>query len=165
MTEAIVANRTYQIGEQQGKTTVNGQPTDIELIQQGPRRWQAKQGVQSHRVLVHKADPETREVTVSVNGKRTTVKLHSRAEQMLKMLGIDQAAKKKLDSLKAPMPGLIHSIKVKEGDAVKKGDALLILEAMKMENVIKASGDAVVARIHVQEKASVEKNVLLITFA
>ena len=72
---------------------------------------------------------------------------------------------KQLDNLKAPMPGLIHSLKVEAGQEVKKGDPLLILEAMKMENIIKSPGEGIVKEIHVEEKNSVEKNALLITFA
>ncbi|MEL6135773.1 MAG: acetyl-CoA carboxylase biotin carboxyl carrier protein subunit, partial [Bacteroidota bacterium] len=79
--------------------------------------------------------------------------------------GMEHSLSKKLDSLKAPMPGLIHSLKVEAGQEVKKGDPLLILEAMKMENIIKSPGEGVVKEIHVVEKNSVEKNALLITFA
>ena len=55
-------------------------------------------------------------------------------------------------------------MRVKAGDAVKKGDAVIVLEAMKMENVLKAAGDAVVGSIAVQKGASVEKNQVLIMF-
>lgn len=51
--------------------------------------------------------------------------------------------------MSAPMPGVILSVEAKEGAAVKRGDALLILEAMKMKNVIKATRDGVIAEIYV----------------
>ncbi|MEM6802764.1 MAG: DUF2118 domain-containing protein, partial [Bacteroidota bacterium] len=60
--------------------------------------------------------------------------------------------------------GLVHSISVSEGDEVKEGDALIILEAMKMENVIKSPTDGVIAKVHVKEKDSVEKNSVMINF-
>ncbi|HNA32062.1 MAG TPA: biotin/lipoyl-binding protein, partial [Flavobacteriales bacterium] len=66
--------------------------------------------------------------------------------------------------IKAPMPGLVLKVLVKEGDAVKKNEPVLILEAMKMENVIKSPGDGTVKRIHAQEKTAVEKGQLLIGF-
>jgi biotin carboxyl carrier protein len=68
----------------------------------------------------------------------------------------------KANVVKAPMPGLVLRVQVKVGDAVKKGDALLVLEAMKMENVIKAEGEGIVKAIKVNEKQAVEKNTLLI---
>ena len=70
----------------------------------------------------------------------------------------------KLNEIKAPMPGLVVRITVEEGAEVKKGDSLLVLEAMKMENVIKAPGDAVVGKIKVNAGQAVEKNQLLISF-
>ena len=66
--------------------------------------------------------------------------------------------------IKAPMPGLILDLKVKPGDEVKKGDVVLILEAMKMENIIKAPGDGLVKAVKVNLKQSVEKNQVLIQF-
>jgi biotin carboxyl carrier protein len=65
---------------------------------------------------------------------------------------------------KAPMPGLILDLKVAPGDVVKKGDVVLILEAMKMENSIKSPGDGVVKEVKVSLKQSVEINQVLIQF-
>ena len=62
------------------------------------------------------------------------------------------------------MPGVVLDIKVKEGDSVKKEDSLVILEAMKMENVLTSPMDGVVSSIEVKEKETVEKNTLLIKF-
>jgi biotin carboxyl carrier protein len=62
------------------------------------------------------------------------------------------------------MPGLILDLKVAPGDVVKKGDVVLILEAMKMENSIKSPGDGVVKEVKVSLKQSVEKNQVLIQF-
>ena len=66
-------------------------------------------------------------------------------------------------SVNAPMPGNINAIKVTVGQAVKKGDNLLILEAMKMENEIKAPQDGVVASIAVSKGQSVNTGDLLIS--
>lgn len=61
----------------------------------------------------------------------------------------------------APMPGKILKVNVKTGDSVKKGDVLMILEAMKMENEIQAPQDGVVASIEVAAGDSVESGKLL----
>ncbi len=58
-------------------------------------------------------------------------------------------------TIKAPMPGTVLSIKVTAGQSVKRGDVLLILEAMKMENEISAPADGVVAGIRVQAGSTV----------
>ncbi len=61
------------------------------------------------------------------------------------------------------MPGIIKSLNVKPGQHIRKGDVMLVLEAMKMENEIKAHEDCVVKKVNVDAMASVEKNDLLIT--
>ena len=64
--------------------------------------------------------------------------------------------------ISSPMPGAIVKMNVKPGQRIKKGDVLLVLEAMKMENEIKAAKDCVVKEVLVKEKTSVEKGQVLI---
>ena len=66
-------------------------------------------------------------------------------------------------AVKAPMPGTIMKVNVAPGDAVKKGDVLCVLEAMKMENDISAPQDGVVASVNVQKGASVQSEEVLVT--
>ncbi len=66
-------------------------------------------------------------------------------------------------SIKAPMPGLIVSIPVHEGQEVTKGQTLVILKSMKMQNELKTPRDGIVQRISVQAGQTVEQNKLLIT--
>ena len=73
-------------------------------------------------------------------------------------------AANKVNNIKAPMPGLVLRTSVAIGDVIKKGDPLLVLEAMKMENVIKAAGDGVVKKINAIERTAVEKGSILIEF-
>lgn len=63
------------------------------------------------------------------------------------------------------MPGLIFEISVKEGDSIQKGDKVLILEAMKMENLMKSAGTGVIKKILVEKGQAVEKNQILIELA
>ena len=66
-------------------------------------------------------------------------------------------------AVKAPMPGNIMKVNVKVGDAVKKGDVLCILEAMKMENEIFAPADGTVASVEVAQGATVATDAVLVT--
>lgn len=65
----------------------------------------------------------------------------------------------------APMPGTILSVNVNEGQSVKKGDVLVVLEAMKMENEIKAPTDATVSSVAVQKGESVDTGAVLVTLS
>ena len=66
-------------------------------------------------------------------------------------------------AVKAPMPGNLIKVNVKVGDAVKKGDVLCVLEAMKMENDIMAPADGVVASIEAAQGSSVASEAVLVT--
>jgi len=75
------------------------------------------------------------------------------------------AAAKGTRELRAPMPGRVVRVLVKAGDAVTQGQPLVVIEAMKMENELRAGAPATVADVHVSEGSSVEGRALLVTFA
>ena len=79
-------------------------------------------------------------------------------------MGMDATFKQKVNDLKAPMPGLVLNISVQPGDSISRGDGLMVLEAMKMENMIKSPTDAIVKSVEVKPKDSVDKNQVLIRF-
>lgn len=119
----------------------------------------------SVRAIVVKEDREQGLVKVRIGGKLYTVALEDERAHLMQTLGLDKRAGTVAPELKAPMPGLVLSVLVKSGDSVKKNDPVLVLEAMKMENVIKAPGDAVVAQVHAVQGKAVEKGQLLLMFA
>lgn len=80
-----------------------------------------------------------------------------------KLMGVSATAKK-ADVLKAPMPGLVLRIEVEKGQKVNKGDALVVVEAMKMENELKASRSCAIKDIKVTQGQAVDKNQVLIEF-
>ncbi len=121
------------------------------------------QGV-SFAITILKADRETKTVRLKVNGKWMTVSLSSELDRVLKKMGLEGNLGKDVLELKAPMPGKIHKVLVKEGSEVKKGEALLVLEAMKMENVIRCPSDVRISEIPIRPGDSVEKGALLMRF-
>ncbi len=119
----------------------------------------------SYAIKVVSADKLKKEVVLSVNGTTHTVSLADKYDLLVKKMGLNVASSAKMNEVKAPMPGLVLGLKVKAGDSFEKGDALLVLEAMKMENVIKATGEGTVKSIAVVEGDAVEKGQLLIELA
>ena len=83
---------------------------------------------------------------------------------MLKKFGISSKGASEINELNAPMPGVVLTIKVRVGNKVKKGDPLIVLEAMKMENVLGSPIDGVIESIEVNENDTIEKNTVLIKF-
>jgi biotin carboxyl carrier protein len=79
-------------------------------------------------------------------------------------MGIDQNSTGKINDIKAPMPGMVLQVMVENGQAIKKGDAIVVLEAMKMENILKSPSDGTIKNILVVKGDKVEKNQVLISF-
>jgi len=116
------------------------------------------------RVSVIEVDFRSRTVTLLIRHHRIELRVQDSQDLQLLALGLPDPAGKKATDLRSPMPGLVLSIPVKPGDAVRKGEPLLILEAMKMENVLKAPADIVVSEVKVVQGQAVEKNQPLILF-
>jgi biotin carboxyl carrier protein len=134
-----------------------------DLVRTGPSTFSLVHNGRSYQVLVLKEDRENNTVRLRIGGGTYTVRLQDEQSRMLHSLGLDKATQK-VREIKAPMPGLVLNVLVKPGDAVKKNDPVLVLEAMKMENVIKAPGEAIVAAIHAEKGKAVEKGQLLVGF-
>jgi len=113
-------------------------------------------------VLSHDKTSKTAEIHISSN--TYTVQLKDRFDELLHDLGMDVSNTNKDNEVKAPMPGRVLEILVKEGDSVSEGDGLLVLEAMKMENIIKSTREGVLKQIQATKGDSVEKNAVLLSY-
>ena len=137
-------------------------PQDFEVLLQHNNEFVVKYNNKVHRILLLKKGEQN--YSVLINGKLAEVSVETDLDILLKKLGVTKKSHKAAKQLKAPMPGLVKKILVKPGDKVQKHTPVLILEAMKMENVIQAEGEATVKEIVVKEGTSVEKNEILIKF-
>ncbi|MEP5829417.1 MAG: biotin/lipoyl-containing protein, partial [Maribacter dokdonensis] len=100
--------------------------------------------------------------TLSINGNIYDVKLEDEYDQQIKKMGLLAVTTQKLNEVKAPMPGLIVDVLVEVGQEVIEGTPLLVLSAMKMENVILAQGEGVIKSVEVKKDDAVEKGQLII---
>ena len=119
---------------------------------------------ESYHLELVKHIPEEKKIVVKVNNTVYHLDVKDKYDELLHSLGLDSLASKKVSDIKAPMPGMVLNILVAEGQEVKKGDALIVLEAMKMENILKSPSDGVVKKIAINKGVAVEKNQLLIQF-
>ncbi len=138
------------------------QAQSLDLIETKDNSFHLLQDNRSFAInLLHKNTAE-KTMTIEVNGNKYEVKIEDEYDQLVKKMGLSVGGAQVLKNVKAPMPGLILDILAQPGQSVEKGDQLLILEAMKMENVLKAEGEGVIKSIEVQKGNAVEKGQILI---
>jgi biotin carboxyl carrier protein len=142
----------------------NGVPFSVNKLDLGDRRQHWIEGDASFNVEIVHVDKEQKLLTVVVNGTRYQVQVSDRYDDLLTSLGMEDTGKNKIKSLKAPMSGLVLQVNVGEGELVEKDTPLVILEAMKMENVIKSPGEGKIKRIAAVKGQPVEKGALMIEF-
>ena len=164
MFSVILQDTTYSVEKNVGETRVNKQSITWDLKWMGDRKIHLIQGARSLEAELLAIDVEAKTLQIRLGHKTTTLQLNDRFDLLLEKMGMNSAKSSILKEIKAPMPGLILDLKVAPGDLVKKGDVVLILEAMKMENSIKSPGDGIVKAVNVSLKQSVEKNQVLIQF-
>ncbi|MBI5953979.1 MAG: acetyl-CoA carboxylase biotin carboxyl carrier protein subunit [Chloroflexi bacterium] len=148
----VVDERHIRIGERLLETdfqSVSGQPV-FSLILDG----------KSYEGFVYQNEENW---DVLLRGRQYQVKVEDERERRLKTSTGGGGASGGEFHLKAPMPGLVISTLVEEGQEVKKGQVLLILESMKMQNELKSPRDGVVGRIRVNPGESVEQKQTLLS--
>jgi biotin carboxyl carrier protein len=106
--------------------------------------------------------PEDGEWEVLLRGRQFSVLVEDERDKQLRLAAGQSTLEQDSYILKAPMPGLVIDIPVADGDQVKEGDVLLILESMKMQNELKAPRAGTITRIQTEMNANVERNQILL---
>jgi biotin carboxyl carrier protein len=107
---------------------------------------------------------EDHKLKIKINHRVFEVRKKGELDDLIAALGLDVPKVRKLKELQAPMPGRIVNIAVTIGQVLEVGDEILSLEAMKMENVLKAEGVGTVKAIHIATNDVVDKGSVLIEF-
>ncbi len=158
----INAKNTFEVEKHKENYVLKNNSFEFDVLQLSNGRLHVLKDNKSYSIDLVSFDKEKKEMEISINGAIISVSVKDQYDELLHKLGIDSLISSKIADIKAPMPGLVLQIMVKEADLIKKGDTLLVLEAMKMENSIKASGDGVIKSIKINKGDKVEKNQVLI---
>ena len=164
MYKAQVGDQSFEIEISDDGFLVDGKRVRWDLSKVDDGYFHVLLDNRSFRAEVVERDASGKNFVIKVNGRNYPVVLKDKFDLLLEKMGMNANAGAKVNNVRAPMPGLIIDLKVQDGDTVKAGDTLLILEAMKMENIIKAPGDATVKSVKVNMGQGVEKNQVLIEF-
>ncbi|MBL7740329.1 MAG: biotin/lipoyl-binding protein [Chitinophagaceae bacterium] len=133
----------------------------IDFVNKSPGEFHLIKHHRSVIVKILESDTSGKKQKVEVEGETFDIEVKDELDQMLETMGYNFASGKHIKEIKAPMPGLVLSIAVKEGQEISEGDRVLILEAMKMENSITVHANARIKRIAVTAGQAVEKGQVL----
>ena len=133
-------------------------------VENEPESYLFQHGDRSYKINIVAFDLPSRTCTVELNGQIKQVRILRDLDVMIEKMGLNTKNATKQSLMVAPMPGLVTEIKITIGQHVDKGTPLLILEAMKMENVIAAPHEATVKEINVKVGQAVERGFPLLEF-
>ena len=146
-----------------GKGSFEGKNFDLDIEREEGHFYHLEKDGKIYNVQVLPGD-DIKKPKIRVNGVTYDTELIDKYDELVKKLGMENLTKVEIKELKSPMPGLVIEINVKVRDVISKGDPIMILEAMKMENSIKSKGDGTIAEVYVNKGQAVEKNELLVRF-
>ena len=159
--------RSYKVDFENNSSSngkINDSEFDLDLITVKDGSFHLIKDNKSYNIEVIKANYDEKSFDIKVNGSVHSLKVQDKFDLLLESMGMSNMNAAKISELKAPMPGLVLDIKVEIGSEIAKGEPLLVLEAMKMENIIKSPTDGVIKDIKTEKSKAVEKNEILIEF-
>lgn len=156
--------KEYQVEITESGILLDNDAFNLDLIENKNGSFHSIHNSNSFNIEIVKANYTTKEFQIKINDNLYSLNAKDKYDVLLEKLGMDSVNEDVAEDLKAPMPGLVIDIKVEAGQEVEKGDLLLVLEAMKMENNIKSQNTGVVKSIEIEKGQAVEKNQVLITF-
>jgi len=115
-----------------------------------------------HECNVISVNTKDKLVTLELDGEIYELNILSPIDNLIKEMGMNVVKENSQKELLAPMPGLILDVLIEIGQEVKTDDSLVILEAMKMENILKAEGEGIVKDIKIKKGDTVDKRQVLI---
>lgn len=157
-------SQSFEIEEEGGAVMIDGAQVKPDLYTISENRYHLILDHRGYQVEVIEKDDQAKSAVIMVNGKGYRVQLKDEKDRLLETLGFETNARSSIRDLKAPMPGMVLDILVDAGQQIKKGEQILVLEAMKMENLIKSPSDLIVKSIEVNKGDKIEKGQPLLYF-
>jgi biotin carboxyl carrier protein len=143
---------------------INGEAEAADISKLHDTCWHVINSLQSYNVEVVSFNSSEKTAEIKVNNNLYSITAKDQFDMLLDKLGLSSLDAARISEVKAPMPGMVIKVFVNEGMEVKKGDNLFVLEAMKMENIIKAQADVTVKTVKIKPGDKVEKGQVLLMF-
>jgi len=155
-------NAVHDIFTREGQLYLNNTPVNWDVRELPDKAISILYNNKSYTAIIENLDKENKQITLRINGQTHTIHIQEPIDQLLSNMGLDMHALHKAEPIKAPMPGMVLRVLVQPGQQISKGDGLVVLEAMKMENILKAPVNAIVKTVKVSPHTVVEKGSVLI---
>lgn len=163
MLEVELNKRIYRVERiNDGEVSINGHNVQTDIKQISNNSYHLLLDQQSFVIEV--VENASKAPVVKVNGVVMSALVKDETDILLERLGMNTKAKRAVSELRAPMPGLVRDIRVSVGDDVSEGAPLIVLEAMKMENVLKSPVSGRIKAIPTAIGKAIEKSTILIQF-
>lgn len=160
--KVTVNGKEYDVANDNRQLLLNGNAVELNIAHIRSSEFHVIRDNKTYTVEIIEQIPGEKKLTIKVNGNEYVVAVKDKLDLLLQQMGMSRQAAQSVGSIKAPMPGKVLRVDVQEGQQLKKGDAILILEAMKMENAIKSPGEGKVKKILVKQGDAVEKGAVLV---
>lgn len=160
--QAVLHEETYEMQVASDTVEVDGESHSYRFEALDAHRYLLVLDDQSLPVVVE--DLPNGHVRITLDGHRSEVHVKDAKALLLERFGLSDSSTAASREVRAPMPGLVLAVAVSPGQTVQAGDRLVVLEAMKMENELRAEAEATVQTVHVKPGDAVGKNEVLIEF-
>jgi biotin carboxyl carrier protein len=161
MQKVVVQERSFNVEFGNG-ILVNGEEYKADILEYRKGKFHALVDGKAFRAEIIAVDADAKTCRIKIGDQVTTVRMQDRYDELLQAMGLDEKAGSRVNDIKAPMPGMVLQVMVEKGQPIRKGDAIVVLEAMKMENILKSPSDGTVKKIHVRKGDKVEKNQVMV---
>lgn len=165
MYQIKINDKEFAVKRNQSGLTINDEAVAADIVKVGESVYHVISNNRSYNAAIVNFNSVEKTAVIKVNGNTYNVTSKDQFDILLEQMGLNNLKAGTIGDLKAPMPGMVLKVLVNDNDTVQKGNSLFILEAMKMENIIKAPADATVKTVKIIPGDKVEKGQVLIVFS
>lgn len=160
----MIQEGPFKINDDLGNELViaREQENDIHILERSSNQLTFLFKNKRYTAEIQELSGDGREMKLILNSTPFVLKIQDDLDQLVDSMGMNTSVVEAEGDLISPMPGLVLDVKVEEGSQVNVGDPIIILEAMKMENLLQAPISGVVKSVKVSNGESVDKNQLLV---
>lgn len=159
-----ISGRTFEVDVESGAARVDGRSLEADLERLGETAVRHLRIDGRSYTVIAKAGAARESWDVRIDGHRFEAEVVDERTRAIRQMTGAAAGRRGPRPVRAPMPGLVVRIEVEPGQTVRVGEGIVIIEAMKMENELKAEAEGVVSRILVDSGQAVEKGTVLVEF-